>query len=140
MNISKILKLLYIIILIFGLNFNHIQADEHNSLDEEELPAIDPFQGSTGSTSGQAQTGQSEVSQSVGLLNNQRLVGVIIARTKKIAILSSPDGSAFKYEINENITENTKLIEINSEYIVVEDSDNKFYEVYMNNIIRESNG
>ena len=67
MNISKILKLLYIIILIFGLNFNHIQADEHNSLDEEELPAIDPFQGGTGSTSGQAQTGQSEVSQSVGL-------------------------------------------------------------------------
>ena len=88
MSISKLLKILYLIILIFGLNFNYIQADEHDSLDDEELPAIDPFQGGTGSTSGQAQTGQSEVSQSVGLLNNQRLVGVIIARTKKIAILS----------------------------------------------------
>lgn len=140
MSTSKMLRILYLIILIFGLNFNYIQADEHNSLDDEELPAIDPFQGVTGSSSGQAQNGQNEVSQSVGLLNNQRLVGVIIGKTKKIAILSSPDGSAFKYEINQKITESTKLIKIKSEYIVVEDSENNFYEVYMNNIIRESNG
>ena len=142
MSINKISKILILMltVLLFQSQFQNLYADDSQSLDDEELPAIDPFQGGTGSTSGQAQTGQSEVSQSVGLLNNQRLVGVIIARTKKIAILSSPDGSAFKYEINENITENTKLIEINSEYIVVEDSENKFYEVYMNNIIKESNG
>ena len=43
MSISKILKILYLIILIFGLNFNYIQADEHNSLDDEEFQRLIPF-------------------------------------------------------------------------------------------------
>ena len=116
-------------------------ADEEKiNLDDEELPAIDPFQGNSSSTN-QNEQSSSDVSNTGGcLLNGMRLVGTIISKNKKIAILSSPGGSAFKYEENEEIANGTVLIEIFDEYLIVEDENSQLFQVYMNNVEKKIEG
>jgi hypothetical protein len=69
-----------------------------------------------------------------------RLVGVIVGENKKIAIFSAADGGAYKYEEDQAITSTTTLIEIFSEVVIVQDGENNLFEVYMNNIIKPSEG
>ena len=138
MNINKFLKLFFITILFF--QFQTLKADDTNKIDDEELPAIDPFAGGVGNTSQGSVESTSQSSQGSGLLNNMRLVGTITGKNKKIAIFSSPDGGAFKYEENDSITASTKLIEVFNEVVIVRDDSNNEYEVYMNNIIKPSDG
>ena len=138
MNINKFLKLFLISILFF--QFQTLKADDTNKIDDEELPAIDPFAGGVGNTSQGSIETSSQSSQGSGLLNNMRLVGTIMGKNKKIAIFSSPDGGAFKYEENDSITESTTLIEVFNEVVIVRDDSSNEYEVYMNNIIKPSDG
>ncbi len=138
MSINKFLKLFFITILFF--QFQTLKADDKNKIDDEELPAIDPFAGGVGNTSQGSVETSSQSSQGSGLLNNMRLVGTIMGKNKKIAIFSSPDGGAFKFEENELITASTKLIEVFNEVVIVRDESSKEYEVYMNNIIKPSDG
>ena len=77
----------------------NLKAAEVSAIDDEELPAIDPFAGGLGSTNQVVETGDS-VSTNNGFLNNMRLVGTILGKNKKIAVFSSPDGGAYKYEEN----------------------------------------
>ena len=138
MNINKFLKLFLISILFF--QFQTLKADDTNKIDDEELPAIDPFAGGVGNTSQGSIETSSQSSQGSGLLNNMRLVGTIMGKNKKIAIFSSPDGGAFKYEENDSITASTTLIEVFNEVEIVRDDSSNEYEVYMNNIIKPSDG
>lgn len=138
MNINKFLKLFLITILFF--QFQTLKADDTNKIDDEELPAIDPFAGGVGNTSQGSIETSSQSSQGSGLLNNMRLVGTIMGKNKKIAIFSSPDGGAFKYEENDSITASTTLIEVFNEVVIVRDDSSNEYEVYMNNIIKPSDG
>ena len=117
----------------------NLKAAEVSAIDDEELPAIDPFAGGVGSTNQAVETGDS-VSSNNGLLNNMRLVGVIVGENKKIAIFSAADGGAYKYEEDQAITSTTTLIEIFSEVVIVQDGENNLFEVYMNNIIKPSEG
>jgi hypothetical protein len=144
MNINKIF--LFLIILLFqALSFSTISHsdDEVNNenketeinLDEEELPAIDPFQSSSAVTSGASQDGM-QVNPDLGILSGFKLVGVIMGETKKIAVLSSNEGFAIKFEENDKINENIELQEIYSDHLLIKDLDEKFYEVYMNDIIK----
>ncbi len=142
MNISKILKVLLLLltVLFFQLQFQSLKAEDTNNLDEEELPAIDPFAGGVGNTNqGSAET-TGQTSQESGLLNNMRLVGTILGEKKKIAIFSSPDGGAFKFEENESITDLITLVEIFNDVVIVQDESKNEFEVYMNNIIKPSGG
>ena len=138
MNINKFLKLFLITILFF--QFQPLKADDTNKIDDEELPAIDPFAGGVGNTSQGSIETSSQSSQGSGLLNNMRLVGTIMGKNKKIAIFSSPDGGAFRYEENDSITASTTLIEVFNEVVIVKDDSSNEYEVYMNNIIKPSDG
>ena len=138
MNINKFLKLFLISILFF--QFQTLKADDTNKIDDEELPAIDPFAGGVGNTSQGSIETSSQSSQGSGLLNNMRLVGTILGENKKIAIFSAPDGGAFKFEENDSITDSTMLIEVFNEVVIVRDSSNNEYEVYMNNLIKPSDG
>ena len=143
MNINKIF--LFLIILLFQiLSFNSVSySDDANkeneeteiNLDEEELPAIDPFQSSSAATLGASQDGM-QANPDLGLLSGFKLVGVIMGETKKIAVLSSNEGFAIKFEENDKINENIELQEIYSDYLLIKDMDEKFYEVYMNDIIK----
>ena len=142
MNINKILKilLLFLMVLFSQLQFQSLEAEDTNNLDDEELPAIDPFAGGVGNTNqGSAET-TGQTSQGSGLLNNMRLVGTILGEKKKIAIFSSPDGGAFKFEENEAITDLITLVEIFNDVVIVQDESKNEFEVYMNNIIKPSGG
>jgi len=138
MNINKFLKLLLITVLFF--QFQTLKAEDTNKIDEEELPAIDPFAGGVGNTSQGSTETTGTVSQGGGMLNNMRLVGTIMGKNKKIAIFSSPDGGAFKYVENDSITDTTMLIEVFNEVVIIKDDSNNEYEVYMNNTIKPIDG
>ena len=142
MNINKIFKVLlvFLTVLIFQLQFQSLKAEDTNNLDDEELPAIDPFAGGVGNTNqGSAET-TGQTSQGSGLLNNMRLVGTILGENKKIAIFSSPDGGAFKFEENDSISDSITLVEIFNDVVVVQDESKNLFEVYMNNLIKSSDG
>ena len=141
MNTNRIFRLFLFLLIAFFLQFQSVKAEDTNKIDDEELPAIDPFAGGVGNTNqGNVETTTNQSSQGSGLLNNMRLVGTITGIDKKIAIFSSPDGGAFKYQENDGITETTTLIEVFNEVVIVRDGSNKEYEVYMNNIIKPSDG
>ena len=116
----------------------NLKADEHSSLDDEELPAIDPFSG--GVSTNQAGETDTQVSSNNGLLNNMRLVGTIIGENKQIAVFSAADGGAYKYEEDQAITDTTMIRNIYSDFVIVQDGENNLFEVYMNNIIKPSDG
>ena len=138
MNINSKKILIFLMTMLFcQFQFVNLKAEDIKSLDDEELPAIDPFSSVGGSTN---QTTETNISSNNGLLNNMRLAGIIIGEYKKIAVFSSPDGGTFKYEENEAITSTTIILDIYSEVVIVQDDENNKFEVYMNNIIKPSDG
>ena len=140
MNINKKLLLIILSLLIFS-NLSALRADEEKiNLDEEELPAIDPFQGNSSVSSGQNEQVSDSSNSGGGLLNGMRLVGTIISKNKNIAVLSSPGGSAFKFDENDEISNGTILVEIFDEYIVVEDENSELFHVYMNGVEKKIEG
>ena len=138
-TINKKLLIFLMTIMFCQFQLINLKAEDTTIIDDEELPAIDPFFGGTDSTNQVAET-DSQMTSNNGLLNNMRLVGIIIGENKKIAIFSAPDGGAFKYEENEAITDTTLLLEIFNDVVFVQDGENKIWEVYMNNIIKPSEG
>ena len=140
MNINNKKILIFLItIMLCQFQATNLKADDHSSIDDEELPAIDPFAGNVGSTNQVSET-DNQVSSNKGLLNNMRLVGTIIGENNKIAVFSAADGGAYKYEENQAITDTTTIVEIFSDVVVVQDGENNLFEVYMNNIIKPSEG
>jgi len=141
MNIINKKLLIFLMTIMFcQFQLINLKADDTASIDEEELPAIDPFAGGVGSTNQITETDNSQMNSNSGLLNNLRLVGTIIGENKKIAVFSSPDGGAFKYEEYESITDATIILEIFSDVVIVQDEENNKFEVYMNNIVKPSEG
>ena len=139
MNINKLI--IFILTLVL-LNFNYVWSEEKIKLDEEELPAIDPFQGNAavGQNQNSIDENSSEQNSEAGILNGMRLVGTIIGKSKKFAILSRPDGNVFKFEEDQKLNSSVSVVEIFGSYVIVEDENSKFYQVYMNNLIQEIDG
>tara|TARA_B100000900_G_scaffold202283_1_gene171507 strand:+ start:187 stop:633 length:447 start_codon:yes stop_codon:yes gene_type:complete len=144
MNINKIFLFLLILLLqvsTFSFSYgeetmNEQTQEENINLDEEELPAIDPFQSSSAGTSSGASPDASVMNQDMGLLSGLKLVGVIMGKNKKLAVLSSKEGFVLKFEENDKINKNIELQEIYSDHLLVKDEQDKFYKVYMNDVIR----
>jgi hypothetical protein len=140
MNInSKKILIFFMTIMLCQFQMINLKAEDVNSIDDEELPAIDPFAGGLGSTNQVIET-DNQVSSNNGLLNNMRLVGTIIGENNKIAVFSAPDGGAYKYEENQAITNSTTIMDIYSDVVIVKDGESNLFEVYMNNIIKPSEG
>ena len=138
-TINKKLLIFLMTIMFCQFQLINLKADDTTIIDDEELPAIDPFS-SGSSVANQVTETDSQMNSNSGLLNNMRLVGTIIGENKKIAIFSAPDGGVFKYEENEAITETTTLLDIFKDFAIVQDGENNTFEVYMNNIIKPSEG
>ena len=138
-TINKKLLIFLMTIMFCQFQLINLKADDTTIIDDEELPAIDPFSGGSSVTNQVTET-DSQMTSNNGLLNNMRLVGIIIGENKNIAIFSAPDGGAFKYEENEAITETTTLLDIYNDFVIVQDGENNIFEVYMNNIIKPSEG
>jgi hypothetical protein len=140
MNIINKIKIFFLMALIaFQMQSNNLNAEEKKIIDEEELPAMDPFLGSSGVTGGK--TTAASNNQSTGLLSDLRLIGTIVGANKSYAIFSSGDGSTLKYQTNQFITDTTSLVEILKDRILIKDEkDQNFYEVDMNNKIESNDG
>lgn len=140
MNInSKKILIFLMTIMLCQFQMINLKAEDINSIDDEELPAIDPFAGGVGSTNQVIETDNQVISNN-GLLNNMRLVGTIIGKNNKIAVFFAADGRAYKYEENQAITDTTTIRDIYSDVVIVQDGENNLFEVYMNNIIKPSEG
>ncbi len=136
-------KLLIFLMTIMFCQFQLINlkaADDTTIIDDEELPAIDPFASGAGSTNQVTETDNSQMNSNSGLLNNMRLVGTVIGENKNIAIFSAPDGRVRKFEEDEAITDTTILLDIFDDVVIVIDGENNKFEVYMNNIVKPSEG
>ena len=138
-TINKKLLIFLMTIMFCQFQLINLKADDTTIIDDEELPAIDPFAGGVGSTNQVSET-DNQVSSNNGLLNNMRLVGTIIGENNKIAVFSAADGGAYKYEENQAITDTTTIRDIYSDVVIVQDGENNLFEVYMNNIIKPSEG
>ena len=140
MNIINKKLLIFLMTIMFcQFQLINLKAEDTKIIDDEELTTIDPFSSGSSVTNQVTET-DSQMTSNNGLLNNMRLVGIIIGENKKIAIFSAPSGGAFKYEENEAITDTTLLLEIFNDVVFVQDGENKIWEVYMNNIIKPSEG
>ena len=141
MNINKKRLLVFLMTLIFcQFQLSSLKAEDVKSIDDEELPAIDPFAGGTAGSTNQVIKSDNQVSLNSSLLNNMRLVGTITSQKKNIVIFLAPDGGAYKYEENEYITDTTMILEIFNDVVIVRDENDNKFEVYMNNIIKPSEG
>ena len=142
MNINKKkLLVLFLTLVLCQFQLSSLKAEDVKSIDDEELPAIDPFAGGTaGSTNQSVELDDTQQNSNNGLLNNMRLVGTIVGENNQIAVFSSPDGGAYKFEIGDLLTTSTVLLEIFSDVVIVKDQEEQKFEVYMNNIIRPSEG
>ena len=138
-TINKKLLIFLMTIMFCQFQLINLKADDTTIIDDEELPAIDPFSSGSSITNQVTET-DSQMTSNNGLLNNMRLVGIIIGENKKIAVFAAPDGRTFKYEENEAITDTTLLLEIFDDFVIVQDGENNIFEVYMNNIIKPSEG
>ena len=136
--INKKFIILFMAVLICQFQITNLRADDTKAIDDEEMPAIDPFAGNAGVTNNQVIETDSQMNSNNGLLNNMKLVGTIIGENKKIAIFSAPNGGAYKYMENEAITDTTIILEIFTDVVIVQDEENNKFEVYMNNIIKPS--
>ena len=136
--INKIL-----IILILSLNLNSVSfADEHENkklLEDEELPATNPFSGSTGNISSGA-IGSSNIDNggAGSLLNNLKLVGIIKGEEKRFAIFSSPDGRSVRYTEDTIVDTNLMILDIFVDHIYFKSNEEE-YSVNLDNVIRKVN-
>ena len=140
----KIFLTIFATVILLQFFHTNSKAEEVKSIDDVELATKDPFVDDEplSSTTNQVAETDSQMTSNNGLLNNMRLVGTIIGENKNIAIFSAPDGDsgAFKYEEYEAITETTTLLEIYNDFVIVQDGENKLWEVDMNNKINPSEG
>ena len=132
------IKFIFLIIFLFQscLVPFAFAEDKKDQIDEEELPVIDPFAGSTGSTS----LSGSSLGSTSNIMNNMKLTGTIYGENKRIAVLSMPDGRVLKFDENSYITNEIFLMDVLADLITIKIGDKDEYEVYMNSQIKPREG
>ena len=136
MNI-KIKKNLITFAIIFLLQLCFLPtAHAADEIEDEELPATDPFAGVA------AMNSQDPNMPTVGgnIINDMKLIGTVSGAHKKIAVLAMPDGRALKFEENEFATDDFQILEIYETFIVVRVDAKDEYEVFMNGQINPREG
>ena len=138
MKNNKTFTLIALIIFLQFFNIN-LRADDHNKIDEEELPAQDPF------ISGNATTSVSEgeinqVSSFPNDINGIRLIGTVLGESRNIALISTPDGSTRIYGENEIIFGDIQLLDISLNWISVRLNAEENYDININGQIMPQEG
>ena len=138
MKNNKTFTLIALIIFLQFFNIN-LRADDHNKIDEEELPAQDPF------ISGNATTSVSEgeinqVSSFPNDINGIRLIGTVLGESRNIALISTPDGSTRIYGENEIIFGDIQLLDVSLNWISVRLNAEEIYDININGQIMPQEG
>ena len=132
-------KIFTFIALIIFFQFFHLnlRADDQNKIDEEELPALDPFQGGAVAAS-EGQSGQTN--SFLSDLNNIRLIGTANAGYRKFALISLPNGTAVLKREDETIIADIQLLDIGHDWISVRLSAENNYDISINGQILPQEG
>ena len=138
MKNNKTFTLIALIIFLQFFNIN-LRADDLNKIDEEELPAQDPF------ISGNATTSVSEgeinqVSSFPNDINGIRLIGTVLGESRNIALISTPDGSTRIYSENEIIFGDIQLLDVSLNWISVRLNAEENYDININGQIMPQEG
>ena len=138
MKNNKTFTLIALIISLQFFNIN-LRADDLNKIDEEELPAQDPF------ISGNATTSVSEgeinqVSSFPNDINGIRLIGTVLGESRNIALISTPDGSTRIYSENEIIFGDIQLLDVSLNWISVRLNAEENYDININGQIMPQEG
>ncbi len=134
MSMNKKLLILLLSVLFW---FSPSLAENHDkeNLIEEELPAVNPFLGGTGTSGvsgdGLSTTGVNSSNNSVSL-KNLKLSGIVIGSNKKFAIFSLPDGRTVKYKEDTIISSDLMILDIFNENIYLK-MDQIEYSLDLNN-------
>ena len=129
---------IFIALIIFLQFFNiNLRAEDHNKIDDEELPAQDPFQGGAVVAS----EGQSDQTNSyLSDINNIRLVGTANAGRRNFALILLPDGTTVVKGEDETIIANIQLLDIDHDWISVRLDAEKNYDISINGQILPQEG
>ena len=138
MKNNKTFILIALIIFLQFFNIN-LRAADLNKIDEEELPAQDPF------ISGNATTSVSEgeinqVSSFPNDINGIRLIGTVLGESRNIALISTPDGSTRIYGENEIIFGDIQLLDVSLNWISVRLNAEENYDININGQIMPQEG
>ena len=138
MKNNKTFTLIALIISLQFFNIN-LRADDISKIDEEELPAQDPFISGNAATS--VSDGEiNQVSSFPNDINGIRLIGTVIGEYKNIALISTPDGTTNVYGENEIIYSNIQLLDISHEWISVRLNAEENYDININGQIMPQEG
>ena len=132
-------KIFTFIALIIFFQFFHLnlRADDHNKIDEEEIPALDPFLGGAVTVS----EGQSDQTNSfLSDINNIRLVGTAIAGYRNFALILLPNGTTVVKREDETIIADIQLLDISHDWITVRLNAEKNYDISINGQILPQEG
>lgn len=114
-------------------------AEQLLKTEEEELPLNNPFDGTTGSNaisqSASSNTG-AELDNPMSLYNF-KLVGVIAGKKNSYASLVSQDGRNIILQLDEELYDGFKLIDLKLNEVMFKKEDNTFVTINFKNQIKE---
>ena len=138
MKNNKIFTLISLIVFLQFFQIN-LHAADIDKIDEEELPAQDPFAGGAASTS-ESEEGSNQTSSFGNDINGIRLIGTVIGDYENIALISTPDGTTNVYGENEIIYGNIQLLDISHEWISIRLNAEENYDININGQIMPQEG
>ena len=138
MKNNKIFTLISLIVFLQFFQIN-LHAADLDKIDEEELPAHDPFAGGAASTS-VSEEGSDQASSFGNDINGIRLIGIVIGDNRNMALISTPDGSTNVYGENEIIFGDIQLLDIFHEWISVRLNAEENYDISIDGKITPQEG
>ena len=138
MKNNKIFTLIALIIFMQFFNIN-LRADDLNKIDEEELPAQDPFISGNATTS----VSEGEINQASSFpndINGIRLIGTVMGESRNIALIATPDGSTEIYDENDIIFGDIQLLDVSLNWISVRLNAEENYDININGQIMPQEG
>ena len=130
MKNNKIFTLISLIVFLQFFQIN-LHAADLDKIDEEELPAHDPFAGGAGSTS-VSEEGSDQASSFGNDINGIRLIGTVIGDSRNMALILTPDGLTNVYGENEIIFGDIQLLDISDGWISVRLNAEENYDISIN--------
>ena len=140
MKNNKIFTLISLIVFLQFFQIN-LHAADLDKIDEEELPAHDPFAGGAASTSTSvSEEGSNQTSSFGNDINGIRLIGTVISDRRNMALISTPDGLTNVYGENEIIFGDIQLLDIFHEWISVRLNAEENYDISIDGKITPQEG
>jgi len=138
MKNNKTFTLIALIMFLQFFNIN-LRADDHNKIDEVELPTQDPFEeGAVITSTSEGESNQ--VSSFPNDINGIRLIGTVMGEYKNIALISTPDGSTGVYGEDDIIFGDIQLLDVSLNWISVRFNAEENYDININGKIMAQEG